>query len=255
MLMMQGEGWIFSLKKMAEIFGGFEDFLYLCSVVQEWITRGGRRLADGFSCIVSNTIKNTTKGMIELYLSKVTETSETETAGKMYARVSYKQTMDLHDMAHHMAEHNTAFSEGLIVGVLTDFVKCVREMVLNGNTVKVGNLAIFKATVESNGLEVLYDAQSDKVASATMGTLKEGDKTGPAVKTIKLLAQSTGDFTRDELKKDVKLSWTDKTKAEIAAAKGDNGNVNGNGNDNANPNPNQGGGGDSGSIVDGTDEG
>ena len=86
--------------------------------------------------------------------------------------VSYKQTMDLHDMAHHMAEHNTAFSEGLIVGVLTDFVKCVREMVLNGNTVKVGNLAIFKATVESNGLEVLYDAQSDKVASATMGTLK-----------------------------------------------------------------------------------
>ena len=159
--------------------------------------------------------------MIELYLSKVTENSESEQAGKMYARVSYKQTMDLHDMAHHMAEHNTAFSEGLIVGVLTDFVKCVREMVLNGNTVKVGNLAIFKATVESNGLEVLYDAQSDKVASATMGTLKEGDKTGAAVKAIKLLAQSTGDFTRDELKKDVKLSWTDKTKAEIAAAKGE----------------------------------
>ena len=189
---------LFSLKKVAEMFGGFEDFLYLCSVVQEWITRGGRQLADGYSCIVSNTIKNTTKGMIELYLSKVTESSETETAGKLYARVSYKQTMDLHDMAHHMAEHNTAFSEGLIVGVLTDFVKCVREMVLNGNTVKVGNLAIFKATVESNGLEVLYDAQSDKVASATMGTLKEGDKTGAAVKTIKLLAQSTGDFTRDE---------------------------------------------------------
>ena len=199
--------------------------------------------------------------MIELYLSKVTESSETETAGKMYARVSYKQAMDLHDMAHHMAEHNTAFSEGLIVGVLTDFVKCVREMVLNGNTVKVGNLAIFKATVESNALEVLYDAQSDKVASATMGTLKEGDKTGPAVKTIKLLAQSTGDFTRDELKKDAKLAWTDKTKAEIAAAKGDNGNDNPNPNPNANQGggntggDNQGGGGDSGSIIDGTDEG
>ncbi|MCR5577911.1 MAG: hypothetical protein K6F74_01665, partial [Prevotella sp.] len=44
-------------------------------------------------------------------------------------------------------------------------------------------------------------------------------KTGPAVKVIKLLAQSTGEFTRDELKKDAKLSWTDKTKAEIAAAK------------------------------------
>ena len=159
--------------------------------------------------------------MIELYLSKVTENSESEQAGKLYARVSYKQAMDIHDMAHHMAEHNTAFSEGLIVGVLTDFVKCTREMVLSGNTVKVGNLAIFKATVEANALDTLYDAEQDKVASATIGTLAEGQKTGPAVKVVKLLAQSTGDFTREELKKDVKLAWSDKTKAEIAAAKGE----------------------------------
>ena len=190
--------------------------------------------------------------MIELYLSKVTESSETETAGKLYARVSYKQSMDLHDMAHHMAEHNTAFSEGLIVGVLTDFVKCTREMVLNGNTVKVGNLAIFKATVESNGLEVLYDAQSDKVASATMGTLKEGDKTGAAVKAIKLLAQSTGDFTREELKKDVKLSWTDKTKAEIAAAKGETAANTGNAGGTSNTGSNTGGTGSNTGNTGGT---
>ena len=158
--------------------------------------------------------------MIELYLSKVTETSESEQAGKLYARVSYKQTMSVQDMAHHMAEHNTMFSEGSICGILIDFVKCVREMVLMGNTVKIDNLAIFKATVEANALEVLYDAQQDKVASASIGSLAEGAKTGPAVKTIKLLAQSTGEFTRDELKKDAKLSWTDKAKAEIAAAKG-----------------------------------
>jgi len=157
--------------------------------------------------------------MIELYLSKVTETSETEQAGKLYARVSYKQALTIQDMARHMAEHNTVFSEGSILGVLTDFVKCVREMVLNGNTVKIDNLAIFKATVESNALEVLYDAESDKQATAAIGTLPDGAKTGAAVKTVKLLAQSTGDFTRDELRKDVRLSWTDKTKSEIAAAK------------------------------------
>ena len=157
--------------------------------------------------------------MIELYLSKVTESSESEQAGKLYARVSYKQTLSVQDMAHHMAEHNTMFSEGSITGILIDFVKCVREQVLMGNTVKIDNLAIFKATVEANALETLYDAQQDKVAQATIGTLPEGAKTGAAVKTIKLLAQSTGEFTRDELKKDVKLSWTDKTKAEIAKEK------------------------------------
>lgn len=160
--------------------------------------------------------------MIELYLSKVTENSETEQAGKLYARVSYKQTLSVQDMAKHMSEHNTMFSEGSITGILIDFVKCVREQVLSGNTVKIDNLAIFKATVEANALETLYDAENDKTASASIGTLAEGQKTGPAVKTIKLLAQSTGDFTREELKKDAKLSWTDKTKAEIAAAKGEN---------------------------------
>ncbi len=159
--------------------------------------------------------------MIELYLSKVTESSESEQAGKLYARVSYKQTLSVQDMAHHMAEHNTMFSEGSITGILIDFVKCVREQVLMGNTVKIDNLAIFKATVEANGLDAMYDPDTDKVASATIGTLAEGAKTGPAVKVIKLLAQSTGDFTREELKKDVKLGWTDKTKAEIAAAKGE----------------------------------
>ena len=201
--------------------------------------------------------------MIELYLSKVTETSESEQAGKYYARVSYKQTMGVQDMAHHMAEHNTMFSEGSITGILIDFVKCVREMVLMGNTVKIDNLAIFKATVEANGLETLYDAEQDKVAQASIGNLTEGAKTGPAVKVIKLLAQSTGDFTRDELKKDVKLSWTDKTKAEIAAAKGDSaggsdsgsqqggnsGSGNG-GNGGSGSGDNSGGGGDNGGGFD-----
>ncbi len=52
--------------------------------------------------------------MIELYLSKVDESSETEQAGKLYARVSYKQTLSVQDMANHMSEHNTLFSEGSI---------------------------------------------------------------------------------------------------------------------------------------------
>ena len=185
--------------------------------------------------------------MIELYLSKVTESSETEQAGKLYARVSYKQTLSVQDMARHMSEHNTMFSEGTITGILIDFVKCVREQILMGNTVKIDNLAIFKATVEANALETLYDAENDKVASASMGTLAEGAKTGAAVKTVKLLAQSTGDFTREELKKDVKLAWTDKTKAEIAAAKGsaegtDEGDNTQNGGDNTGDNTGDNGG-------------
>jgi hypothetical protein len=39
------------------------------------------------------------------------------------------------------------------------------------------------------------------------------------VKSIKLLAQATGEFTRAELNKDGALSWTDKAASQIAAAK------------------------------------
>ena len=64
------------------------------------------------------------------------------------------------------------------------------------------------------------------------------------VKVIKLLAQSTGDFTREELKKDVKFSFTDKTKDAIAAAKGETNGTTGGGS--SNTNPTNGGGGDNG---------
>ena len=99
--------------------------------------------------------------MIELYISQ-NKVVGSAAYGKYYPRVSYKQTMNIHDMAVHMAEHNTPFSEGTIEGILRDFVKCVREQTLNGNTVKVDNLAIFKVSVIGNGCKELYDATLDK---------------------------------------------------------------------------------------------
>ena len=156
--------------------------------------------------------------MIELYISQNKNTTS-QAYGKYYPRVSYKQTMGIHEMAVHMAEHNTPFSEGTIEGILRDFVKCVREQTLNGNTVKVDNLAIFKVSVIGNGCTELYDADLDKTITASIGNLAKTDKTGPAVASLKLLAQATGEYTREELNKDGRLSWTDKAAAEIAAAK------------------------------------
>ena len=156
--------------------------------------------------------------MIELYISQ-NKNTQSEAYGKYYPRVSYKQTMGIHEMAVHMAEHNTPFSEGTIEGILRDFVKCVREQTLNGNTVKVDNLAIFKVSVIGNGCKELYDADLDKTITASIGTVGRNDKTGPAVHSLKLLAQATGEYTREELNKDGKLGWTDKAAAEILAAK------------------------------------
>ena len=148
--------------------------------------------------------------MIELYLSK-NMIEGSAAYGKYYPRVSYKQTMNIHDMAKHMAEHNTPFSEGTIEGILRDFVKCTREQTLLGNTVKVDDLAIFKVSVIGNGCAVLYDKENDKTITASIGEIGKDDRTGPSVQSLKLLAQATGEYTREELNKVAKLGWTDKT--------------------------------------------
>ena len=156
--------------------------------------------------------------MIELYLSQNNNDSS-KAYGKYYPRVSYKQTMNIHDMAKHMAEHNTPFSEGTIEGILRDFVKCTREQTLLGNTVKVDDLAIFKVSAIGNGCAVLYDKENDKTITASIGEIGKDDRTGPSVQSLKLLAQATGEYTREELNKVAKLGWTDKTAEQIAAAK------------------------------------
>lgn len=180
--------------------------------------------------------------MIELYLSQ-NKNTQSAAYGKYYPRVSYKQTLNIHDMAVHMSEHNTPFSEGTIEGILRDFVKCTREQTLMGNTVKVDNLAIFKVSCIGNGCSRLYDAETDKTISASIGVVKKTDKTGPAVGSLKLLAQATGEYTREELNKDGRLAWTDKAAEQIAAAKG------------TSNSPSQGGGGTSGPDTTSPDDG
>ena len=91
--------------------------------------------------------------MLELNVSK-NNNQYNPGYGLYYARVEYKKTLSIHDMALHMAEHNTPFSVGAIEGILRDFVSCTREQCLNGNTVKIDNLAIFKCSIEGNGMQL-----------------------------------------------------------------------------------------------------
>ena len=155
--------------------------------------------------------------MIELNVYKNNDETS-EQFGKTYARVDYKEQYDVSKLARHMSEHNAPFSEGTILGILTDMVKCIRELTLNGNTVKIENLAIFKASVESN------PCSRYGVMRASIGdpTTKVGDvttETGNAVKSMKLLAQATGEYMREELNKDVVLGWTTKAQELINADK------------------------------------
>ena len=53
-------------------------------------------------------------------------------AGKWFARAVSDETFDLAKLAEHMSKHNSPYSGGVIKGVLSDMVDCIKELLLDG---------------------------------------------------------------------------------------------------------------------------
>ena len=81
--------------------------------------------------------------MILYQLKKNTNETVKEAFGKYYAFPVITQTIGISGLAAHMSSHNTGFSPGQVKGMLTDMVKCIKELVLSGVAVKIDDLAIF----------------------------------------------------------------------------------------------------------------
>ena len=170
------------------------------------------------------------------------------TLGKYYARVEYKGTIGVKELAAHMHQHNTAFSKGIVMGVLGDMVDCIKHLVLDGYTVKIDDLGIFKASVDANGLTLERGSKisAGRGVQRTDEELQANPATQQfAVGDVKIIMQATGNTTIENMNSEAKLSFTSKTKAMVKSLTGseaieENGNENGNGNGNGNQS--QGGG-------------
>ena len=114
--------------------------------------------------------------------------------GKVYARPVVTQTINLDGLAEHMAEHNTGFSPGSVKGLLTDMVRCIKELVLKGIAVKIDDLAIF-----SIGLRTKSGADSTDDFSVAKN-----------IAGVKLRARATGSLTSEVLDLDATLTNIDK---------------------------------------------
>ena len=68
---------------------------------------------------------------------------------KWYAYPVVEETIDLAGLAAHMEEHNTGFSEAMCIGVLKAMVKCIKEQLLSGKSVKIDDLAILSVGIRN----------------------------------------------------------------------------------------------------------
>ena len=174
--------------------------------------------------------------MLELNLTKNTNEAIQGTYGKYYPRVEYKDTIGIDKLAKHMHSHNAVWSRGLVVGLLTDLVDCVKELALQGYVVKIDDLGLFKATVEGNGLTL---QQGAKISAGRGVQRKDSELQADitlqqfAVKNVKLLVQATGETTIDNMNGEASTQFTSKAKALVLSLTGSESGTS--------PNPSQGG--------------
>lgn len=86
--------------------------------------------------------------MIKYILRKVNNMNS-NVHNKWFAYPVKEEMVELDKLADHMAAHNTPFSSGAIKGILTDMVSCIKELLLEGKSVKIPDLAIFYVGIKN----------------------------------------------------------------------------------------------------------
>ena len=161
--------------------------------------------------------------MILYKLTKNNNENIKEAYGKYYARPVTTQTVNLDGLAEHMSNHNTGFSPGAVKGLLTDMVKCIKELVLSGIAVKIDDLAIF-----SIGIRTKKGADTEKSFSVAKN-----------IEGVKLRARATGQLTNSKLDLEASLK-------NVSDLMGDSEEENTDGGDDNTPSTPDGGGTDQG---------
>lgn len=127
--------------------------------------------------------------MIRIVLYQNTNQKIAEAYGKWFPRVVSDETIGLEELAAHMASHNTPYSKGAILGMLTDAAACTKELLLLGKNVKFADIAIF-----SLGLKVKGGAPT-----------KEDFNVAKYILGLKLRARATGELKTENLDTTIKL--------------------------------------------------
>ena len=79
------------------------------------------------------------------------------TETKAYGAAQVDEVLSFDTFCKHIADHHSPFSKGTIKGVLTDAVACLREQLLAGNKVKIGDLGDFHVELATKGAKTTDD--------------------------------------------------------------------------------------------------
>ena len=83
---------------------------------------------------------------------------------KYYAQAQVQDVLTLDDFAKHISEHHSKYGKGDIQCVLSEMVECMREQLLMGNKVCLGDMGSFYLALASEGTNAaaLFTAENIK---------------------------------------------------------------------------------------------
>ena len=174
---------------------------------------------------------------------KVKRTPQTgENAGKelWYATVVTDREMNFEEFVDHISSHNSPYSRGTVHGVMMDMLDCLKELILDGKSVRLGDLGLFSIGMKSHG-----ELTKEKVSAAS-------------VEDIHLIVRNTRSWSNSELKKLCKITAYDSYGTEGAEGDGTNpggGNAGGSGDTSQGGSGTQGGGTSGGTGSENTGQG
>lgn len=79
---------------------------------------------------------------------------------RAYAVAQRSETITMSEFAKHIAEHNSKYNRGDIYAVLAQSVDCLREMLLDGKFVQLGDLGTFGFSIKCKGAEKAEELNS-----------------------------------------------------------------------------------------------
>ena len=84
---------------------------------------------------------------------------------KAYASLQLNGVLDINALAAHMSNHNSIYSKGTIVGIITDMCHCVKEAITEGNAVMLGDLGRFTPSITSEGALPGTDTEGNPITA------------------------------------------------------------------------------------------
>lgn len=70
---------------------------------------------------------------------------------KVYARAQVNDVLDINRFARHISEHGSVYSRADVQAILIQTVDCLREQLILGNKVQLGELGSFSISLSSEG--------------------------------------------------------------------------------------------------------